>query len=153
LEECKSRGISVHQYEFANIRVEGVTRYDASHWLLDTTRRKAFDILRVEFGASARFGVGPEPLDFFWRKAHLAVKISGPLIRQRFYSDGKLKRAQKGIDMQFAKSMGWLPGIRENAVHLMNIPYYQIWHTPTRVINEIRSQLIASGAYPRLRVE
>jgi hypothetical protein len=95
LAECRKRSIPVHKYDFSNILVEGVSRRDASDWLLDLMRRKAFDLLRREFGATARFRTGPPTIDFFWRKAQLAIVISGPLNRRWLFSDGKMKRASK----------------------------------------------------------
>jgi hypothetical protein len=149
LDECRKRGIPVQSFDFSNVKIEGVSRYDAGEWLLELTRLKAFDLMRVEFGACARFQVGPT-FDFFWRKAQLAMIILGPLMKQRFYSDGKMKRSKKVEDLSFMKEMGWLPNIAEAKVKVLNVPYYRIWHNPRNVLDEVRNQLVASGAYPRL---
>jgi hypothetical protein len=143
LDECRRRGIPVLPFDFSNIKIEGVSRYDAREWLLELTLSKAFELLRVEFGACARFQVGPEPFDFFWRKSHLAMMVLGPLMQRRLISNGKLERASR------LRDCGQFENLPRN-VRLLHVPYYRIWHNPTSVLDEVRNRLVASGAYPRL---
>lgn len=154
MEECRRRGVCVSTYEFSNVKVEGVSRRDAGEWLFELTRKKAFAILQRAFGATARFRYGvpdrADPVvDFYWSKALLAVLITGPIHTLPFSND-KAHRARKW-DLDFARSLGMLPGIPKNGVQRVDVPYYRVWHNPVKFVEEIREKLLASGAYPRLK--
>lgn len=150
LDECRKRGIPICSFDFSNIKIDGVSRYDAGQWLLELTRLKTFELLRLKFGASARFQVGPEPFDFFWRKAQFALIILGPLMKQRFFSDGKMKRANKIRDFDFMKATGLCMRGVDTKIVIVNLPYYRLWHNPTDVLDEVQSRLVVCGAYPNL---
>jgi hypothetical protein len=149
LAECRERGFPVSSYEFSNIFEDGVSREDAADWLLERTRRKAFELFKIEFGATARFRPILDLVDFYWPKARLAVWISGPL-STRIYARDKLKRASGDVGLEWAKSLGWLHEIPMNRVMKLRIPYYRVWHNPQAVVGEIKEKLAASGGYRRL---
>jgi hypothetical protein len=161
LVECKKRGIAVQQYDFSNICVEGVSREDAAEWLLEKSHRKAFDLLRWEFGSTARFQTERPFIDFYWRKARLAVLISGALVNfsdvfEKFMAPRsvlesyQLKRDAHSSWLPLGRSMGELSGIPKTGIEEIWVPYYKIWHNPRNFLAEIRAKLVASRAYPRL---
>jgi hypothetical protein len=153
LQELRKLGVPVQTYDFSNILVPGTSRRDAINRLLELTFRKAFDILRIEFGSVARFQSMPEAaIDFYWRKANLAVTISGPLTTSPFQNIGndRLKRAPKQSLVMLARSIGRASGMMRAEVDELQVPYYKVWHNPQSFVVEIKTKLVASGAYPRL---
>lgn len=156
LAECEKRGISVQSHSFSNISIDGVSRHDAAEWLLERTFQKALSLLRKEFGACARFWPRPGDvgIDFYWRKARLAVTISGPLNRRRFCLDNhKVRDKIAGHRLAIAREFRFTDekAVTQADVQELVLPYYIVWHNPRKFLAEIRTILINSGAYPRLR--
>ena len=82
-EIAKQHGL-LTEYQFSGIKACGVSRNDAVRWLMEKTRNRALEKLRVEFGSRAHFWVRPRRLsyvdiDFYRRSAKLGIVITGPL--------------------------------------------------------------------------
>jgi hypothetical protein len=119
---------------------------------MERTRQKAFDLLRKEFGSTARFEIGYRPvIDFFWRRARLAMAISGPL-RPRLFSDGPMMQ-DKAPDLDFSRWMMMLPRFPKTGVVLVAVPHYMVWHRPQHFLAETRMMLLNSKTYPRLNAK
>jgi hypothetical protein len=151
-------------YKFSNVPVEGDTREEATEKLLRKTFEKALALLKREFGAAARFEINHDhdSVDFFWRKAGLALRIAGPLgpgpqVRGAYRDNGRKMRDLGGLNYDLARAMGIseetcsmnLAQTREK-VHLVTVPYYMIWRNPQKFLNEVRTLLLNTRAYPRL---
>lgn len=155
-EEARRRGL-LHRYDFSGIVANGVSRNDAAEQLMKQARARAFDLLRKEFGASAHFWPRASiripvlrevfSVDFYWRKANLGVELTGPLVMNRV--TGELKRSHGAPDfpVEFMD-----PRYQGEAKHvkIMKLPYYLLWHDPSRFVGEIRKALVASGKFPNL---
>jgi hypothetical protein len=116
---------------------------------MERTHQKAFDLLRKEFGSTARFETGyRRVIDFFWRRARLAMAISGPL-RPRLLHDGPMFQ-DKAPDLNLARWCRELPGFPKTGVVLVAVPHYMVWHRPQQFLTETRLMLLNSKAYPRL---
>ena len=149
---AKERG-RLYRYEFSGIASYGASRTDAAAMLLETTREKAFLLLRREFGSSARFWVNPRQLkilriDFYWRKARLGLTITGPLIDDPYRGDPKRTRDSRP---ELERELDSLIPENMQRLAIIKIPYYMVWHQPSDVINRINKRLVASGQYGRLR--
>jgi hypothetical protein len=143
-------GICKH-FAFAGERVVAVDFADACEQIRARVYQKAFELLRREFGACARFwprprfeetGLVPEDfrLDFYWRKANLGLKIVGPS-RAKNPTPGHLSlTADHGVHLGRRPGQGWL----------IVAPYELVIRAPEEFLRQVRDILVASGKYPRL---
>lgn len=81
-EIAKQRGL-LTEYRFSGIKAYRVNRNDALCWLMEETRKRALEKLKLEFGSRAHFWVQPRRLsyvdiDFYWILAKLGIVITGP---------------------------------------------------------------------------
>jgi hypothetical protein len=144
-EFAKGQGL-LTRYEFSGIPAYGVSRNNAAHRLLEGTRQKAFELLRRVFGSSAHFRSQPSNLsvaDFYWRKARLALLITGPNLDDRTRAEPTRSRDPSPKLYEEFNSSPEKP-------KLITVPYYLVWHQPARFLDQIRQELVASGQYPRL---
>ena len=151
-EFAHQRGL-LTRYEFSGVTSYGVTRNNAADRLLKETRQKAFDLLRRAFGASARFRKqewNPWTADFYWKKAGLAVVITGPGWDDLRRADPTRRRDTRPELYEEISSPSGLSDCPAKISKLLKMPYYMIWHQPTRFIDQVRLELIASGQYPKL---
>lgn len=101
-EEAEKRGL-LTRYEFSGIQSLGISRNNAADRLLQATRQHAFEKLKAEFGAKARFWADPPQLsslgvDFYWKLAKLAIHITGPLTDAVWRAGPTRARAAKPQD-------------------------------------------------------
>lgn len=150
-ELARQRGL-LTCYEFSGIKSFGINRNDAARMMLQKTRDRAFEKLKIEFGAEARFWVNPKQLcgeaDFYWRLAKLGVVISGPLLDD--LSRGDPMRGRDSRTESKERSVT-IPGVNSWNFTLLSFPYYLVWHHPSDFLNRIKRKLVASGCYPRLQ--
>ncbi len=114
---------------------------------MERTRARAFEILRKEFGASARFWPRPEntPVpwpDFYWRKANVAVVITGPLHDVPGPATARMRSESVVNGAYFSGAM--------QRMKINRLAYYLVWHRPGEFMAVIRAALVASGKYPKL---
>jgi hypothetical protein len=116
--------------------------------MLAEALEKAFNLLRIAFGATARFtrywtydcNKYSGYADFYWKKAKIAVVITG----HRYY--------ENGITSNYLND-GYR---RETAfevpvdVRVLTFPYYVVVREPKKFLATVAAQLIQSGAYPGL---
>src|ERR1700730_12092011 len=134
------------RYEFSGISSYGVNRNHAAERLLKDTRQKAFEMMRRVFGSSAYFRRQSEQtigIDFYWKKARLAVVITGPL-----WDDVSRGTQNKARDSRphLGQHFESLPQTSK----IVKVPYYVVWHRPAHFLDQIRHELVASGQYSRL---
>jgi hypothetical protein len=145
LDDARAAGVPISAFCFSGIRVEGITREEARERLMHLTFSKAFKLFRNAFGSTARFRPRPcEDVAFYWHKARIAVKISGPLWEGIMFS-GRFR--DPICSPKYMNDTVAMPG---GSVTCLQLPYYGIWHHPTSVVLQMREVLIRSGAYPRL---
>jgi len=119
---------------------------------MERTHQKAFDLLRKEFGSTAKFETSYLPvIDFFWRKARVAMAISGPLTTS-FLFDGPRRQASPP-NLDLARWCGMLPRFPKTGVVVVTVPHYMVWHRPQQFLAEARTMLVNSKAYPRLNAK
>ena len=138
------------QYEFSGVKSAGTSRNDAARRVLDTTHGRAFSKLKAEFGAKAQFWVRPKQLcllhvNFYWRKAHLGVVITGPLMDDLRRAGPERTRDER-IERDFINALP--PDLR--GLTVLTFPYYVVWHQPSEFIKTVTQKLIGSGHYPKL---
>src|ERR1700722_3950368 len=142
---AEQRGL-LTRYDFSGIPANGVSRNHAANRLLEATRKKAFEMMRRAFGASARFRSQSEPamsVDFYWRKARLGLVITGPPRDAAGRGD---PRRTGDSRPELGQHFDSLPA----TLKIIRAPYYLVWHRPTHFLDQIRNELVASGQYPRL---
>jgi len=153
-EIAKERGLLIG-YKFSGIMSYGISRNDAGCSLLESTRERAFEKLRTEFGAKARFWIRPKQLsiigiDFYWRTAKLGVLITGPLRDDPRRGDPvRTRDSCVGREQDF----DWALPPNMKGLAILKFPYYQVWHHPSDFLDQIKHRLITSGYYPKLRNE
>ena len=141
-------------YEFSGVKAAGASRNDAITNLFSATFQKAFELLRQNFGSRANFWPRPRHLrildvDFYWRRARIALIITGPNFDDFRRGDSKKTRDSPRITENY-------PLLRQDvAKHLdggivISIPYYDVWHSPSGVVGTVRKALLESGKYPKL---
>ena len=149
---AKARGL-LTRYEFSGVPCDGLSRTDAAGRLCEVTHQRALVLLRLEFGACARFWVKPRQLryldvDFYWKKANLGLVITGPLIDDPWRADPRRTRDSRDeLQLEFDSP---IPNIIL-PVRVIKTPYYSIWHQPSAFIRHMRELLAGSRQYPRLR--
>jgi len=125
-------------FNFSGVRVRSIDRRSAQLELMAKTRSRAFDLLRKEFGAVARFWPNfvylSEHADFYWRRAGLGLIITGPRNSDRHPAD-----------------TGFRTWGRTRIEKLLRVPYYTVWHRPKKFLDAVRAELALSGKYPRLK--
>lgn len=135
------------RYEFSGISSDGVSRHDAARRMLERTREKAFQLLRREFGASARFQAA-HGSDFYWKKARIRLVITGPLIDDR--SRGDPRRTRDDWGLRLLRESQRETGSPETGTKEYEVPYYRVWHKPSEFVADVRRLLAGSRCYPRL---
>ena len=151
-EEAQARGL-VPRYEFSGISAWGVSRNDAASQLMKECFTRAFNLLRKEFGSCAHFWPRPKlpavSVDFYWRKANLALVLTDPLYDRMNRPSGspRVRGTRDLLELQAESCSG-------DAKHMkiLRVPYYEIWHRPSKFLATVRAELMISGKYPALQI-
>lgn len=152
-EYADSQGLLL-EYDFAGIRATGVSRRDAITNLMQSTFERAFELLRRNFGSSAKFHSRPKrfkdlEIDFYWKRADFGLVISGPNIDDLWRPGNQRTRDRNALFERWAYRARSVD--RESQrLAVMMVPYYEIWHHPTEFAERVRNYLRRSGQYPRV---
>jgi hypothetical protein len=148
-EEAQTRGL-LPRSEFSGVSAHGVDRNDAAKQLMKECFARAFELLRREFGSRAHFWPRPKfpvSVDFYWRKANLAVVLTGPL-HDRLNRPMSAPRARDARDLVETLAEGCSGDAKYMKV--LRVPYYDVYRHPSNFLATIRAELVASGKYPKL---
>lgn len=142
----------------SGLPVSAVEKMKSRAGKLLQAQERAHELLRKEFGAVARFQRNkrfqpngkkisrewPEA-HFYWKRARIAVLITGPRIDD-FSSSTEKKRNDS---LQFLQERGNAPF--PDDITVLPIPYYVVTKQPRQFLEQVHEALSASGAYPRLK--
>jgi hypothetical protein len=141
-------------YEFSGIKAAGASRNDAITNLLSATFHKTFELLRQNFGSRANFWPRPRHLrildvDFYWRRAHIALIITGPNFDDFRRGDSTKTRDSARITENYVLLRHDVAKPLDGGM-VITVPYYDVWHSPSGVVGTVRKALLESGKYPKL---
>jgi hypothetical protein len=141
-------------YEFSGIKAAGASRNDAITNLLSATFQKMFELLRRNLGSRANFWPRPRHLrildvDFYWKRARIALIITGPNFDDFRRGDNtKTRDSPRIAENYFLLRQDVAKPLEGGTV--ITIPYYDVWHNPSGVVEIVRNAVIESGKYPNL---